>query len=182
MARSEGSHGGTLAIFGIAILANLILTILLLDQVKSTRNDVADLAGELASKQDIAMLRPIRVNQILEKSCEGCHTDRRFAALIGMTGPQILATVERMRLLPGANIAAHEVEKIESALLVFRCTSCHSEAVVNKLVLMPLDERVRFLRTKVAMPGSGFRPDQIGELIEAFEVLARKRIAIAAPS
>jgi hypothetical protein len=132
---------------------------------------VADLAGELASKQDIAMLRPIRVSKILGERCEGCHADRRFAALTEMTRPQIQATIERMRFQPGADIPAHEVETIESALLVFRCTSCHSEAVVNKLVLMPQDERVRFLRRKVAMPGSGFRPGQVGELIEAFDIL-----------
>jgi hypothetical protein len=37
---------------------------------------------------------------------------------------------------------------------------------------MPPDERVHFLRTKVLMPDSGFRTDQIGELMEAFDTLA----------
>jgi hypothetical protein len=36
---------------------------------------------------------------------------------------------------------------------------------------MPPDERVRFLRTKVRMPDSGFRADQVGELLQAFDAL-----------
>ena len=55
---------------------------------------------------------------------------------------------------------------MEAALLVFRCTSCHGEAVLSQLVLMPPDERVRFLRTKVAMPSSGFRADQVTKQCE----------------
>ncbi len=173
MAESGNSRTATLAVFGIAILLNLLLAVLILDQVQSTRRDVAGLAVELASKQDIAMLRPIRVGEILEQRCEGCHTDRRFAALNGMSQAEILATVDRMRSHPGADIPAYEVKTIRAALRMFRCTSCHSEAVLSRLVLMPPDERVRFLRAKVRMPGSGFRPDQVGELIEAFDALSR---------
>jgi hypothetical protein len=44
--------------------------------------------------------------------------------------------------------------------------------VLSQIALMPRDERVRFLRTKVAMPHSGFRTDQVGELMEAFDTLA----------
>jgi hypothetical protein len=36
---------------------------------------------------------------------------------------------------------------------------------------MPPDERVRFLREKVAMPDSGFRTDQVDELLGAFDTL-----------
>jgi hypothetical protein len=66
------------------------------------------------------------------------------------------------------------VHEIRAALLIFRCTTCHDEAVLSRLALMTSDERVRFLRTKVAMPGTGFRTDQVGELIEAFETLVRR--------
>jgi hypothetical protein len=117
------------------------------------------------------MLRPIRIEELLDERCERCHTNRRFAKLAKMTRPQVLDTIQRMRSHPGANIPADEVREIEAALLLFRCTTCHGEAVLSQLVLMPPDERVRFLRTKVAMPSSGFRPDQVGELIEAFDVL-----------
>ncbi len=171
MAEGEGRRTGTLAIFGIAILVNLLLTVLILDRVEGTRDQLAGLAGELASKQDVAMLRPIRVEEILEQRCERCHTDRRFAALAGKSEREILETIGRMMSHPGADIPANEIRQIESALLLFRCTSCHSEAVLSRLALMPPEERVRFLRTKVAMPGSGFRTDQVGALIEAFDVL-----------
>jgi hypothetical protein len=171
MAESGNARMGTLAVFGVAVLVNLVLSIFLLDQMGRTRQQISDLENRLASKQDVAMLRPIRIEEILEHRCERCHTDRRFAKLADMTRPQVLAVIQRMRSHPGANIPADEVRDIEAALLIFRCTVCHGEAVLSQLVLMPADERVRFLRTKVAMPGSGFRPDQVGELIEAFDIL-----------
>jgi hypothetical protein len=174
MAEGNNAHMGTLAVFGVAVLLNLVLSILLLDQSRSTRQQIADLEGRLASKQDVAMMRPIRIDEILKQRCEGCHTDRRFAKLAKMTQPQVMETIQRMRSHPGADIPADKVHEIRAALLVFRCTTCHDEAVLSRLVLMPADERVRFLRTKVAMPGSGFRTDQVGELIEAFETLVRR--------
>jgi len=172
MAQDRDTRMGTLAVFGVAVLVNLVLSVFLLDQVGRTRDEVAALSEVLASKQDVAMLRPIRVEEILDQRCERCHTNRRFAKLTDMTRPQVLETIQRMRSHPGANIPAEEVQEIEAALLLFRCTACHGEGVLSQLVLMPPDERVRFLRSKVAMPSSGFRPDQVGELIEAFDVLA----------
>jgi hypothetical protein len=162
---------GTLAVFGVAVLANVILTVFLLDQVGRTRQQIAALESRLASKQDVAMLRPIRIDEILDERCERCHTDRRFSKLNDLTPPQVLETIQRMQSHPGANIPPNEVRKIQAALLVFRCTSCHGEAVLSRLALMPPDERVPFLRRKVADPSTGFRPDQVGELIEAFETL-----------
>jgi hypothetical protein len=169
---ARGTRTGTLAVFGIAVLVNLVLSVFLLDQVRRTREQVAELSDALASKQDVAMLRPIQIDGILKQRCVRCHTERRFAKLSAMTEPQILETIQRMRSHPGANIPADEVREIEAALLVFRCTSCHGEGALSQLFLMPRDERVRFLRTKVAMPNSGFRTDQVGELIEAFDYLA----------
>lgn len=173
---SDGNPGmGTLAVFGAAVLINLVLSIFLLDQVGRTREQIRDLEGRIASKQDVAMLRPIRVTELLDERCERCHTDRRFAKLGQMTQSEVLSTIQRMRSHPGANIPPDEVHEIQAALLVFRCTSCHGEAVLSQLTLMPPDERIRFLRKKVAMPGTGFRTDQVGELIEAFETLADRR-------
>ena len=171
MANNGNARTGTLGVFGVAVLVNLVLSIFLLDQVRRTREQVADLSNELASKQDVAMLQPIRINELLDERCERCHTGRRFANVAGMTQPQVLATIRRMRSHPGANIPEDEVREIQAALLVFRCMSCHGEGVLSQIVLMPPDERVRFLRTKVAMPNSGFRTDQVGELMEAFDLL-----------
>jgi hypothetical protein len=171
MAEGNANRSGTFAVFGVAILANLILSIFLLDQVGRTRQQIADLEGTLANKQDVAMLRPIRVDQILKERCETCHTDRRFAALGEMTQAQVLETIQRMQSHPGSDIPADEIQEIRAALLIFRCTSCHNEAVLSQIALMPPDERIRFLRKKVAMPGSGFRTDQVTELINAFDTL-----------
>ena len=172
MAKGSNARMGTLAVFGVAVLVNLILSIFLLDQVRRARQEVTDLARVLASKQDVAMLRPLRVNEILERRCTRCHTDQRFAKLTGLARPEILETIQRMREHPGSNIPSSEVRDIEAALLVFRCMACHGEGVLSQIVLMPPEERVRFLRTKVRMPDSGFRTDQVGELLRAFETLA----------
>ncbi len=91
-----------------------------------------------------------------------------------MTQSQMLSTIQRMRSHPGADIAEEEVSRIEAALLLFRCTACHGEQVLSLLGLMPPDERLHFLRAKVAMPNSSFRPDQVGQLMEAFDILARQ--------
>lgn len=172
-----GRRMGSAAIFGLAVLLNLILTVLLLDQVTRTRGEVDALKAELASKQDIAMLRPIRVREILQQRCESCHTERRFAASWDMDPTEVLTTIQRMRSHPGGEkIPGEEVLRIEAALILFRCTSCHQESVLSRLVLMPAKERTRFLRGKVAMPGSGFRADQAGVVIQAFELLAGEHL------
>ncbi len=88
---------------------------------------------------------------------------------------QINDTVLRMQTHPGAGIAADEQARMAAALLVFRCTACHGDAVLSQIVLMPREDRVRFLRAKVRMPGSGFRVDQVGDLLQAFEILAGER-------
>ncbi len=64
------------------------------------------------------MLRPVRSDEILEWRCQSCHTDRAFARLIDTSRPELLATVNRMRSLPGADIPADEVPRIEAALLL----------------------------------------------------------------
>jgi hypothetical protein len=172
MAAGGNARTGTLAVFGVAVLLNLILSIFLLDQVRRTRAQIADLSNELASKQDVAMLQPIRIDEILDERCERCHTGRRFANVNNMSQSQVLATIRRMQSHPGANIPEDEVKEIQAALLIFRCTACHGEGVLSQVLLMPPKDRIRFLRTKVLMPNSVFRTDQVGELMEAFDTLA----------
>ena len=88
MARgSRGIAGPTLV--GVAVLLNLILTVLLVGQVIDVRSEVDDLTNKLATKQDVAMLRPIRVHEILSENCTTCHADRRFAKALGMGMRQI---------------------------------------------------------------------------------------------
>lgn len=173
MPESEPSGGRTtsLAVFGVAILLNLVLSIVLVAQVVSTRKEIAALSDDLATKQDVAMIKPIRASEILEKRCEQCHTSRRFARLNDMTPTERLATIQRMRSHPGADIPSSELQQIEAALLVFRCTACHGDAVISQIGLMPHKERLRFLRQKVAMEGSPFRVDQVRDLDHAFDLL-----------
>ena len=172
-----GARGGVArVIFRVAVLLNLILAVLLLDRISRTRNEVPTLKGELASKQDVAMMRPIRVHDVLKRHCQSCHTDRRFAATRDMSQPEIFATIRRMQTHPGSRIPEEQVDRIEAALVLMRCTTCHSEAVLSRLQLMPPEDRVRFLRRKASMPDSGFRPDQIGQVAQAIEVLSDGRV------
>ena len=174
MAGESRGIGGR-ALVGVAVLLNLILTILLIGQVTDIRSEVDDLTDTLATKQDVAMLRPLRVHEILDENCTTCHTDRRFAKALGMGLSQIDQTVLRMQSHPGAAIPAEDKPRIEAALLVFRCTACHGDGTLSQIALMPQDERIRFLRAKVRMPGAGFRTDQVGELLQAFDILMGDR-------
>ena len=97
---------------------------------------------------------------------------RRFASLGNMTQPQVFATIRRMQGHPGANIPEDEVKEIQAALLIFRCTTCHGEGVLSEVFLMPPKDRIRFLRSKVLMPDSIFRTDQVGELMEFPDAMA----------
>ncbi len=119
MAADGNGRTGTLAVFGVAVLVNLVLSIFLLDQVRRTREQVAGLSNELASKQDVAMLQPIRIDELLDERCERCHTGRRFANVAGMARPEILATIQRMRSHPGANIPEDEVREIQIVMPVY---------------------------------------------------------------
>ena len=137
MANGEGTGVAARFIVGVAVLLNLILVVLLIQQVSSVRSEIAQLSDRLASKQDVAMLRPIRVRQILNERCSSCHTERRFAATLEKGPGGSAALVKRMQAHLGADIPDDELAQIESALLVFRCTACHGEGVINRVILMP---------------------------------------------
>ena len=171
MASGDAQKAGTLVIFGIAILLNLLLTILVLDQVDRSRDEMRAISDELATRQDIAMLRPLGVNRILEEHCSECHSSRRFAASMKMEEQSLISTVARMSAHSKGAIPPKEFERIGAALLVRRCTVCHSESVVSRILLYPDEDRLRILMHEVARPNSGLRRDQVEELARAIRLL-----------
>jgi hypothetical protein len=62
------SLGFRLFVF-LAVLINLILTVALITQVRELQQRVASLPPDLASKRDVAALRPLRVREILRQNC-----------------------------------------------------------------------------------------------------------------
>ena len=172
MAGGDTPKAGTLVIFGIAILLNLLLAIMILDQIDRTRDDIDALEAKLASKQDLAVLRPLGISRVLEQRCSTCHNERRFARTLEMEGREIVSTVARMSAHAKGTIPNDEFERIGAALFVRRCTVCHDESVVSRLLLYPEIERQPFLREKVGSLETGFRTDQVGELMRAIELLA----------
>ena len=153
----------------LVMLVNLILTIALITQVREVQQRVASLPSDLASKRDVASLRPLQVRQILTRNCVDCHSARRLGATVSMEPAEILSTVERMQSHPGANIPTGEFERIAASLLVLRCARCHGEDTLNLMVLKTQPERVATIRRMAALPGSGVRPDQVIAIAEAFE-------------
>ena len=153
----------------LVVLVNLILTIALITQVRELQEQVASLPPDLASKRDVASLRPLQVRQILTRNCVDCHSARRLGATVSMEPAEILSTVERMQSHPGANIPTGEFERIAASLLVLRCARCHGEDTLNLMVLKTQPERVATIRRMAALPGSGVRPDQVIAIAEAFE-------------
>lgn len=155
----------------VVVLINLVLTIALITQVREVQQRVANLPPDLARKHDVAMLRPLRVRQILMQNCVECHSSRRLGVTVSMEPSEVQRTVERMQSHPGANIPPAEFERITASLLVARCARCHGEETLNLMVLKTQPERIATIRRMAALPGSGVRQDQVFAIAQAFEKL-----------
>jgi len=158
----------------LVVLINLILTIGLLTQVRDVQQRVAGLPPDLASKRDVASLRPLQIRQILKDNCVACHSTRRLGATVSMEPVEIQRTIERMQSHPGADIAQDEFDRIAASLLVVRCARCHGEETLNLMVLKTQPERLATIRRMAALPGSGVRPDQVPAIAQAFEALVHR--------
>ena len=155
----------------LAVLTNLILIIAVITQLRDVQQRVASLPPDLASKHDVAALRPLRVRETIVRNCVGCHSTRRLGTTISMEPAEIQRTVERMQYHPGANIPPRELDRIAASLLVARCARCHGEETLNLMVLKTQPERLATIRRMAALPGSGVRPDQALATAQAFEKL-----------
>ena len=168
--RPPGNYGFRILVL-LAVLANLVLTIAVITQLRDLKQRVASLPPDLASKRDVAALRPLRIREILARNCVECHSSRRLGVTVSMEPAEIQRTVERMQNHPGANIPPSELERITASLLVARCARCHGEETLNLMVLKTLPERLATIRRMAALPGSGLRPDQALATAQAFERL-----------
>ncbi|HEY6198931.1 MAG TPA: hypothetical protein VI231_09995 [Candidatus Binatia bacterium] len=172
MAPEERSRGfGFRIVVALAVLINLILTVALITQVRDLQQDIANLPPDVASKRDVAMLRPLHVREILLQNCVSCHSSRRLGTTISMEPSELLRVVERMQTHPGADIAPRDFERIAASLMVVRCARCHGEETLNLMVLKTQPERLATVRRMAALPGSGVRPDQALAIAQAFEQL-----------
>jgi hypothetical protein len=153
----------------LAVLVNLILTIAVVMQVREVQQKVARLPPDVANKRDVAMLRPLRVREILTQNCIDCHSTRRLRVTISMEPAEIQRTIERMQSHPGANIPPREFERIAASLLIVRCARCHGEETLNLMALKTQPERIATIRRMAALPGSGVRPDQVLAVAQAFD-------------
>jgi cytochrome c553 len=155
----------------LVLLVNLILTVALVSQVRELQQRVASLPPDLAIKRDVAMLRPLRIREIITQNCVECHSTRRLGVTVSMEPSEVQRTVERMQNHPGANIPPAEFERITASLLVARCARCHGEETLNLMVLKTQPERIATIRRMVALPGSGVRADQALAIAQAFDKL-----------
>ena len=176
MSPASGGLGSRLAFFlAFSVALNLLLTVLLISELLVVRNEVRALPDRLVTKDDVAALRPLRIQQILDSRCGRCHTDRRFAAALGWERQPILDAVARMSAHPGANIPPAEFETIQASLTMLQCTRCHTEAVLSRLVLQTPAQQAVTIRRMQRMPESGIRSDQVPQIIEAFRTLAGQK-------
>jgi len=173
---APGGPGSRLAFFlAFSLTVNLILTVLLVSQLRTVRDEVRALPDRLVTKEDVAALRPLRIQQILDSRCGKCHTDRRFATALGWQRQPILDVVARMAAHPGADIPAAEFEPIQASLTMLQCMRCHNEAVLSQLALQTPAQQVATIRRMQRLPESGIRPDQVPQIVEAFKTLSGQR-------
>ena len=171
MAAERPPVSGIRVVVALAVLVNVILTVALITQVREVQQRVASLPPDLATKRDVASLRPLQIRRILAQNCVECHSARRLGAVVALDPADIQGTVERMQSHPGANIPPGDVERIAASLLVLRCARCHGEDTLNLMVLKTQPERIATIRRMAALPGSGVRPDQVPAIAQAFETL-----------
>src|SRR5687768_17666024 len=169
--RPESRNLGFRVFVFLSVLANLILTIALIAQVREVQQRVENLPPDLASKRDVAALRPLRVRQILTQNCVECHSTRRLGTTVSMEPSEIQRTIERLPSHTSVNIPQAEMERITASLLIARCARCHGEDTFNLMVLKTQPERIATIRRMAALPGSGVRADQALAIAEAFEKL-----------
>ena len=172
--RPESRNLGFRVFVFLAVLANLILTIALIAQVREVQQRVENLPPDLASKRDVAALRPLRVRQILTQNCVECHSTRRLGTTVSMEPAEIQRTIERLPSHTSVNIPQAEMERITASLLIARCARCHGEDTLNLMVLKTQPERVATIRRMAALPGSGVRADQVLATAQAFEKLIER--------
>ena len=158
----------------LAVLANLILTIALITQVREVQQRVENLPPDLASKRDVAALRPLRVRQILTQNCVECHSTRRLGTTVSMEPAEIQRTIERLPSHTSVNIPQGQMERITASLLIARCARCHGEETLNLMVLKTPPERVATIRRMAALPGSGVRADQVLATAQAFDKIIER--------
>jgi hypothetical protein len=164
----------------LVVIVNLILTIAVISQLRELQQRVDALPPNLATKHDVAMLRPLRVREILMHNCVECHSARRLSSTLSMEPAQIQRTVERMQTHPGADIPARELERISASLMVVRCARCHGEETLNLMVLKTQGERIATIRRMAALPGSGVRADQVLAIAQAFDKLMDRPESVSA--
>lgn len=155
----------------LVLLVNLILTVALVTQVRELQQRAASLPSDVANKRDVAMLRPLRIREIITRNCVECHSTRRLGVTVSMEPAEVQRTVERMQNHPGADIPPGEFERITASLLVARCARCHGEETLNLMVLKTAPERIATIRRMAALPGSGVRADQVLAIAQAFDKL-----------
>jgi hypothetical protein len=172
MATEQPARFPAFRIIALAVLIiNLILAIAIIAQLRDVQQRVASLPPDLASKRDVAMLRPLRVREIITQNCVECHSTRRLGVTVSMEPAEVQRTVERMQNHPGADIPPGEFERITASLLVARCARCHGEETLNLMVLKTQPERIATIRRMAALPGSGVRTDQVLAIAQAFDKL-----------
>jgi cytochrome c553 len=172
--RRESRNLGFRVFVFLAVLANLILTVALIAQVREVQQRVENLPPDLASKRDVAALRPLRVRQILTQNCVECHSTRRLGTTVSMEPAEIQRTIERLPSHTSVNIPQDQMERISASLLIARCARCHGEDTLNLMVLKTQPGRTAIIRRMAALPGSGVRADQVLATAQAFEKLIER--------
>jgi cytochrome c553 len=163
---------GAKLLFGTLLIVVAILVMSIMAELRGLVHRVDELEAAQPSKSELAMLRPLRVQLTLSQNCATCHTIQTFAGTRAKSHHQLVDFIREHRELPGAEVIAEDEVKLSTAALIAaRCLVCHDEDVTGQVVLMSRPKRERYLRTKLLTVRSIFRPEEIHDLMFAFDVL-----------
>jgi hypothetical protein len=140
------------------IFCNTILLVFLCNMGLTLRSDIAGLRGDLATKQDLAVLKAGQAQSDLEDRCTRCHSEVKFA---GLHGTEMESALARMQALPDAHLSAGEVEALHASLVLDKCLACHGKGVLQTLTLKSGRERGEIIARMRQKEGSGLQDVEV---------------------
>lgn len=156
-------------VLGTLVVLTFVLQLFVLSEFRRESQRTEELAATFAKRSDLAMLRPLRIDETLQHNCMKCHTDRKFKERYGAVPSEM---VERVRSHPGSeDMPPAEAERVAAAMILARCTICHDEPVIGELALRTREDRLRYLRGKVRRTRPVFEANEASNVMWALDVL-----------
>ena len=150
------------------LVCNTLLLVFVAHMVYKTQADVNGLTMTLATKKDVAAIKAKEVEDVLEKSCGNCHSESRFADFHG-TEEEMLAMIEHMQAMAGADIDPRDTQKIHASLALLQCNQCHGDEVLRQMTLKTQAEKMETIREMLIKSKGETLDEEVESLYRSYQ-------------